>query len=98
MPNINGCSVCSKSGVTAFDAEKGGVVCSSCAARGAVKMSGGAYRALAYIVSCEDKKMLSFNASEPLLHELNAISEKYVSVQMDRRFASLDYFNAILQA
>lgn len=98
MPNLGGCAVCGSADVRAFDPAKGSVVCGKCAGRDTVKLSGGAYKALAYIVNCDDKKMLSFNASEGLLLELSVLSESYVSVQTDRKFASLDYFKAILQA
>lgn len=98
MPNLSGCAVCSGKDICAFDIAKGSVVCASCKNRDAIMLNGGLYKALCYIVSCEDKKMLSFNADPALLKMLNEISEKYISCQIDRNFASLDYFKTILQA
>lgn len=95
MPNMNCCAVCGSSEIRAFDCEKGSVVCGKCMSREAVKINGGAYKAMHYIVSCDDKKMLSFNAGDGLLEELNSVSERYVSVQTDRGFPSLDYYKAI---
>lgn len=98
MPNMNGCAVCGSNEIYAFDIMKGSVVCKKCAARDAIAIGGAMYKAISYIVSCEDKKMLSFNADEGLLRDLNTLSEKYVSAQTDRHFQSLDYYKAILQA
>lgn len=98
MPNMSGCAVCGSNEIRAFDPMKGSVVCKKCAARDAIVIGGAMYKAISYIVSCEDRKMLSFNADEGLLRDLNTLSEKYVSAQTDRHFQSLDYYKAILQA
>lgn len=98
MPNMNGCAVCGSNEIYAFDPMKGSVVCKKCASRDAIMLGGAMYKAISYIVSCEDRKMLSFNADEELLHNLNTLSEKYVRAQTDRHFQSLDYYKAILQA
>ncbi len=98
MPNMNRCAVCGSEDVRAFDAAKGSVVCAECAGADAVKISGGAYKAIHYIISSDDKKMLSFNVSDALLAELNSVSERYVSVQTDRRFKSLGYYKSISES
>ena len=49
-----------------------------------------------YITGCDDKKMLAFSASDELLDYLNAVSEMYVSTQLDKNFKSLDYYKTIL--
>lgn len=98
MPNISSCAVCGDNEIRAFDAAKGSVVCGRCAGGESVRISGGVYKAFSYIILCEDKKMLSFNASDEILAALNNVSERYVRVQTDRNFASLEYYKSILQA
>jgi DNA repair protein RecO (recombination protein O) len=97
-PNMGCCTECGAENVYAFDTAKGGIVCRSCMTKNSIKISEGIYRAIRYITSCDDKKMLSFKANDDLLKALNTISEKYISTQIDCKFASLDYFKAILQA
>lgn len=97
-PNMGCCSDCGSSAVRAFDISKGGMVCASCMNKNSIKISESVYRAICYIINCEDKKMLSFKANDALIKALNEISEKYIIAQTDRQFASLDYFKAILEA
>lgn len=97
-PNMGCCADCGSAEVRAFDTAKGGMVCAACMGSNSIKISGSVYKAICYITSCEDKRMLSFKADDSLIRALNEISEKYISVQTDRKFASLDYFKMILQS
>ena len=54
------------------------------------------YRALDYIIYSDDKKMLSFNASDGLMKLLCKIAEQYVELQLDQKFSSLDYYKTML--
>ena len=52
-----------------------------------------------YIADSPDKRMLSFRLKDnSLLDELNAVTERYVSVQCEKSFESLRYFRAMLKA
>lgn len=97
-PNMDCCVGCGSEKTVAFDTARGGMVCGSCMSGDSIRINAGVYKAICYITTCQDKKMLSFNANDTLLDELNEISEKYISMQTDRKFASLDYFKAILQS
>ncbi len=96
-PNIGCCAVCGDSAVYAFDTQKGGTVCKGCMTQNAVRLNENAYKALCYIISCEDKRMLSFSADGNLLKLLNQISERYVSFQLDCKFQSLNYFKMMTE-
>lgn len=96
MPAVHNCASCGSGEVFAFDLLKGGMVCRGCGGKYLVKMDKNLYRAIDYIISCEDKKMLSFNASEELTERLAKLTEQYVSLQLDRHFPSLDYYKAML--
>lgn len=92
MPETECCGGCGNSSLAAFDAAKGAMVCSSCAGKNSIQISESIYRALKYIISSPDRKMLSFNGNNILYEKLNEISEKYVLTQIDRNFESLTYF------
>ncbi|MDR2420787.1 MAG: DNA repair protein RecO [Oscillospiraceae bacterium] len=50
-------------------------------------------RALRYIVSCNPKKLYSFELETP--EELARVSEDYALSQLDRRFGALDYYHSV---
>lgn len=94
-PQTNECVSCGNEEAAAFDAEKGGVVCRECAGAGAVKINAAVKSAIDYALKSDVKKMLAFNANDELLEYLNKISQRYVSVQLDKDFQSLKYYEAI---
>ncbi len=95
-PEIHSCVSCGSGEVYAFDLLKGGTVCRSCGGKQLIKIDKNIYRAMDYILSAKDKKMLAFNAGGALLGVLGSLSEQYVSAQNDTRFASLDYYKKML--
>ncbi len=95
-PVLGCCAECGRADAVKFDFEKGGVLCGECRERNAVKINDALLWAMRYIAGCDDKKMLAFSANDELLDYLGAITETYVSVQLDKRFASLDYYKTIL--
>lgn len=95
-PELNFCTSCGKNDIFAFDLLKGGMVCRECGGKYLVKMDKSLYKALEYITDSDDKKMLSFNAGDDLIKRLSAMTEQYVSLQLDNRFSSLDYYKTML--
>lgn len=96
-PSVHSCVSCGSGAVTAFDLLKGGMVCQSCGGKYVVRVDRSLYRALDYISSCEDKRMLAFTASDDVLQRLSALTEQYISLQLDQTFQSLDYYKSILK-
>ena len=94
MPNLVACK-CGQGKICGFDVFGGEVVCDSCKKNGAILLSPNTYKAMWYIVNCEDKKILSFNGNEKLIEEVGNISEKYVLAHIEKEFKSLDYYKAI---
>lgn len=95
MPQLGGCGVCGdKAGY--FSPDKGCTVCRAHREYGDIPISSGALGLMNHIVTCPDKKMLAFTVKdEAVYQELSAVSERYVSVQTDREYASLKYFYAM---
>jgi len=96
MPQLFACS-CGKEQAAGFDIEAGEVVCSDCIKKSTVVLSPNTYKALWYIVNCDDKKILSFNCNDKLLEEIGRISEQYALTHMEKKFPSLDYYKAICE-
>ena len=80
-PQLNACVSCGSNEVYAFDLLKGGSVCRACGGKYIVKLDKNLYRALDYIIYSDDKKMLSFNASDGLMKLLCKIAEQYVIIK-----------------
>lgn len=95
-PSIHTCASCGSGEIFAFDLLKGGMVCRRCGGKYIVKMDKNLYRVLVYIASGEDKKMLSFKADGRLIERLGSLTERYVGLQLDQAFRSLDYYKSML--
>ncbi|MCD8181668.1 MAG: DNA repair protein RecO [Firmicutes bacterium] len=95
-PVLDSCVSCGEGEIFAFDPLKGGMVCRKCAGKQIIRMDKNLYRAVNYIASSEDKRMLSFAADDKLLKSLGNLTEQYVLLQLDRKFSSLDYYNMLL--
>lgn len=96
MPNLSGCAICGREGGY-FSAQKGCLVCREHHTADDIKISQAAAAVMNYLISCEDKKMLSFSAKdETVFDEVSRISEKYISVQCDRVSSALSYFYSII--
>ena len=91
MPNVRACS-CGEKTIRGFDAAKGSVVCKKCGGADTILINEAVYKALCYIIGCEDKRMLAFKGSEALYKALGQISERYVLVHTEQSFKSLDYY------
>ena len=96
MPRLGGCGVCGEK-ANYFSPDGGCMVCRAHRNADAVKISAAAAAIMRHIISCPDKKMLAFSVKdEAYYNELSTVTEKYVSAQADKEFASLSYFKAII--
>ena len=96
MPDLGVCAVCGGEPVY-FSPGKGAAVCREHLAAGDMRLSDGALALMRHIISVPDKRMLAFRVKDDSIYiELSEICEKYVSVQADREFPSLDYFKSML--
>lgn len=96
MPNFSGCAVCGGA-PEYFRLDSGSFVCRAHHRAGDIKVSMEAAALMKYISESADKRMLAFRLKDnTLLDELNAVTERYVSDQCERKFESLEYFKAML--
>jgi len=54
-----------------------------------------ALTAAKYIISCEPKKLFSFNIDEKTQKELSITTEEYLLTHLDRTFKTLDYYRKL---
>ncbi len=99
-PNLYGCHVCGAPNPDRLDVSAGQLECSTCRsyASGGLRLplSGSALEAMRYIVSCEPKRLLSFNTSEQTLTQLSQVTETYLSTQLERGFSALDFYKSLM--
>ncbi len=95
-PNLNHCTVCSKSeDITAFSAKTGGIVCRNCAKREDFPIDADIYHAIKYILTTEEKKIFSFQASDEIMKAVSKIAENYMRTYTEKKFSSLEYYKKI---
>lgn len=94
MPNLSACS-CGSDSICGFDIASGSAVCSSCKTNTTISLTPNTYKAIWYIINCDDKKILSFNGNDRLFEEIGHLSESYTLMHLEREFKSLDYYKAI---
>ncbi len=105
MPHLSGCIGCAASGGELyFDVITGSLHCRECtddiddgigAAHPTVIITEGARAALEYATVCPMEKLFSFTLSGDDLDTFSRAAESYLLNQLERDFATLDYFRNI---
>ena len=82
------CVNCGEENISFFSADEGGFLCDNCRKKfvDSVAVSNGSKRAMEYIHLSEMKKIFSFNVSETVMKELEAISDKGIRLNISREF------------
>ncbi|MDR2599410.1 MAG: DNA repair protein RecO [Oscillospiraceae bacterium] len=62
---------------------------------GLLPLSAKALTIAEYVLSCDNKKLFSFNTDEKALNEFSKEIEKYLLTHLDRGFKTLDYYKKI---
>lgn len=99
-PELSGCAECGKTEPERayFYAPEGAIYCSDCVhtAPGAVtQLLPETLAAMRHIVYSQPKKIFSFTLGEKAAAQLAACSEQYLLLQLERGFASLDYWKKV---
>ena len=96
-PLVSHCEVCgNEEPETALLNLTGGTIrCEKCSAYEGVRLSSSSLQAVKYIISCDPKKLLSFNLKGEALRELSSVAEGYLLTQLDRKFRTLEFFKGI---
>ena len=75
----------------------GMAVCAKCSVPGSLRLpiSPACLAAMQHIVSCESKRVFSFNLLPEPLKELSDVSETYFLTQLERGFYTLDFYKSL---
>lgn len=99
LPDLRGCVVCGNSNPNRFNVTQGILQCAEC--RGdttdglRMPLSEGSLAAMRYIAAADPKRLFSFSLSDNALHELNGLTESYLTMRLERGFFTLDLYKSL---
>lgn len=99
-PNLYGCHRCGNPFPERFDISQGCLECINCrdsssnSIRLPINLS--ILEGMIYICTCDPKKLFSFQIGENTLVELSALTESYLTTQLERGFSTLDFYKSLL--
>lgn len=99
-PSLECCPFCGKESIDSpvFSTMGGTVLCGKCQGESKgenFRLCEASLTAMRYIAGADNKKIFSFTLEEAPTTRLNAACEAYVSTQLERRFAALDYWKSV---
>ena len=98
-PDLFGCHVCGQQLPDRFDISAGQLECRNCGGmEHGIRMpvTPGMLEAMQYICLCDPKKLFSFQIGEENLQMLSALTEAYLSTQLERGFSALDFYKSLM--
>ncbi len=99
-PDLYGCYRCGCEYPDRFDISEGRLECTNCrnAESTGLRMpvTLGVLDAMRYIISCDSRKLFSFQVSNETLETLSYVTESYLSTQLERGFSTLDFYKSLL--
>ena len=98
-PDLFACHICGDENPDRFDLSSGQLECSRCGRGGSgirMPVNPGILQAMRYITMCEPKKLFSFTLGDENMAALSGIAEGYLATQLERGFATLDFYKSLL--
>ncbi len=99
-PDLFGCHVCGSQTPDRFDLSAGQLECQACRDRASsgirMPVTPGVLEAMRYICLCDPKKLFSFQIGAETLEKLSALTEAYLTTQLERGFSTLDFYKSLL--
>ena len=99
-PDLFGCHNCGNQKADRFDLSEGHLECAACRDPGSagirMPVNESVLDAMRYIVYCDPKKLFSFDIGADSLEQLSAITEAYLTTQLERGFSTLDFYKSLL--
>ena len=99
MPDLFGCHNCGNQNPDRFDISEGLLECHNCrSVGGGIRMpvTPVMLEVMRYICLCEPKRILSFKIDQENLEKLCSLTEAYLTTQLERGFATLDFYKSLL--
>lgn len=99
-PDLFGCHVCGSQTPNRFDLSAGQLECRNCRSHESngirMPVTESLLEAMRYICLCDPKKLFSFHIGPETLEQLGALTEAYLTTQLERGFSTLDFYKALL--
>ncbi len=99
-PDLFGCHVCGSQTPERFDLSAGQLECIQCRSRESngirMPVNPSILEAMRYICLCDPKRLFSFQLSMETLQQLCALTEAYLTTQLERGFSTLDFYKSLL--
>jgi len=99
-PDLYGCHICGSQNPDRFDLSAGQLECRGCrnGESTGIRMpvTPGILEAMRYISFCDPKKLFAFQIGEETQERLSALTEAYLSTQLERGFSALDFYKSLL--
>ena len=99
-PDLYGCHICGSQKPERFDLAAGQLECKTCRSpeSNGIRMpvTPGLLEAMRYICLCDPKKLFSFSVGSDTAEQLSALTEGYLSTQLERGFSALDFYKSLL--
>jgi DNA repair protein RecO (recombination protein O) len=99
-PDLFGCHNCGNQKADRFDISEGHLECASCRDPGSagirMPVNESVLDAMRYIVYCDPKKLFAFDIGADSLEQLSAITEAYLTTQIERGFSTLDFYKSLM--
>lgn len=98
-PDLYGCHVCGNQIPDRFDISAGLLECQSCRSGDSqgirMPVTPGMLEAMRYICLCDPKRLFSFQIGQGTLECLSSLTEAYLLSQLERGFATLDFYKSL---
>ena len=98
-PDLFGCHNCGNQKADRFDISEGHLECAACRDPGSagirMPVNESVLDAMRYIVYCDPKKLFAFDIGADSLEQLSAITEAYLTTQLERGFSTLDFYKSL---
>lgn len=98
-PDLFGCHICGNQTPERFDLSAGQLECSNCRSRESngirIPITSAILEAMRYICLCDPKKLFSFQLSQEPMSQLAALTEAYLTTQLERGFSTLDFYKSL---
>lgn len=99
-PDLFGCHICGSQAPERFDLSAGQLECAGCrsAESNGIRMpvTPAVLEAMRYISLCDPKRLFAFRLGEETLKQLSALTEAYLTTQLERGFSALDFYKSLL--
>lgn len=99
-PDLYGCHRCGNPFPDRIDLSAGRLECNSCRDHTStgirMPITPGMLEAMHYITTCDGKKLFSFQIGDDTIEQLSAVTESYLTTQLERGFSALDFYKSLL--